>query len=123
MIMKNDYFYNIVYSAFEKKTFNFVPPIKMNINANKITIYNGLEIPQSKLNLDKLIKYINVQIYQRYIDKENFTKEEKNKENIDKYYKEIERLKENIKTDIDKYEFFKIIYSQNTIVDGVLSQL
>ena len=121
--MKNDYFYNIVYSAFEKKTFNFVPPIKMNINANKITIYNGLEIPQSKLNLDKLIKYINVQIYQRYIDNENFTKEEKNKENIDKYYKEIERLKENIKTDIDKYEFFKIIYSQNTIVDGVLSQL
>ena len=64
MIMQNDYFYNIVHTAFEKKTFNFVPPLKMNINANQITIYNGLEIPQSKLNLDKLIKYINEQIYQ-----------------------------------------------------------
>ena len=118
MIMQNDYFYNIVHTAFEKKTFNFVPPIKMNINANKITIYNGLEIPQSKLNLDKLIKYINDQIYKRYIDKENllrkiYSKEEKNQENIDIYYKEIERLKENIKTEINKYEFFKIIYSQN----------
>ena len=43
--MQNEFFNNIITTHFQKIKFNFVPPIKMNVNANKITIYNGLEIP------------------------------------------------------------------------------
>ena len=118
LLMQNDYFNNLINSHFEKVKYKFNPPIKMNINANKITIYNGLEIPNSRLYLEKLINYINEQICKRYEDNEqllrkNYKKEDKIDEATKTYYKEQDRLEDNIKTEINKYEFFKVFYTQN----------
>lgn len=119
MLMQIDFFNNMINSIFEKTKFNFVPPIKMNVNANKMTIYNGLEIPKSKLFLDKLMKYVEVDNCKRYFNNEetlrkNYNKEDKIEETTKNYYKEHDRLEENVKTEINKYEFFKVIYSQNS---------
>ena len=118
LLMQNEYFNNIINSTFEKIKFNFNPPIKMNVNANKITIYNGLEIPKSKSFLDKLIKYVNDEISFRYIENEeslrkNYNKEEKIIEATKNYNNKIDRFEENIKIEMNKHEIFKIIYSQN----------
>ena len=69
-LMQIDFFNSMINSIFEKTKFNFAPPIKMNIDANIITIYNGLEIPKSKLFFDMLIKYVIDEIDKRYKDKE-----------------------------------------------------
>ena len=119
MLMQIDFFNNMINSTFEKVKFNFNPPIKMNVNANKITIYNGLEIPKSKFFLDKLIQYVIEEICKRYFDNEgilrkNYTKEDKIADAIKNYNTEQDRLEENVKTEINKYEFFKVIYSQNS---------
>ena len=118
LIMQNDYFNNLINSHFENIKYKFNPPIKMNVNANKITIYNGLEIPKSRFYLEKLINYINEEIGVRYIENEQllrriYKKEEKIDEATKAYYKEFDRLEENTKTEINKYEFYKIIYTQN----------
>jgi hypothetical protein len=118
LIMKNDFFNNLIMNNFDKTNFNFVPPIRMNINYNKITIYNGLEIPQSKTYLDQLINYTNNEISQRYLKNEellrkNYVKEEKCEEATQKYMKQLDRFEDNIKTEMNKNDLFKSIYSQN----------
>ena len=118
LIMKNDFFNNLIMNNFDKTNFNFVPPIRMNINYNKITIYNGLEIPQSKTYLDQLINYTNNEISIRYLKNEellrkNYVKEEKCEEVTQKYMKQLDRFEDNIKTEMNKNDLFKSIYSQN----------
>ena len=44
--MKNEFFRNIILSYLTKTEFDVRP--KLGINSNKITIYNGLQLPQSK---------------------------------------------------------------------------
>ena len=118
LIMKNEFFNNLIMNNFDKTNFNFVPPIRMNINYNKVTIYNGLEIPQSKTYLDQLINYTNNEISQRYLKNEellrkNYVKEEKCEEVTQKYMKQLDRFEDNIKTEMNKNDLFKSIYSQN----------
>ena len=40
ILTQNEYYNNFITSEFEKSDFNFDPPLKMDINANQITIYN-----------------------------------------------------------------------------------
>ena len=92
----------------------------MNINANKIIIYNGLELPQSKKCLDELVKYVNDEISQRYLLKENllrknYSSEEKSEEAIQEYNNQIDRFEQNIKTELNKHDLFKAIYNQDNI--------
>ena len=117
LLMKNDYFNNIIASTFEKTQFKFIPRIKMIENENKITIYNGLELPKSKLYFDRLIKYFSDELNNRYIENEeslrkNYNMEEKISEVTQNYKKEYDRLEENIKIEMQKYEFFTNIYNQ-----------
>ncbi len=118
LLMQIDFFKNIINSTFEKTKFNFRPPIKMNINANLITIYNGLEIPKSKSYLDKLIKYVNNEISLRYSENEgslrkNYSKEEKVEKITELYNYKMNRFEENTKIEMNKHELFKMIYFQN----------
>ena len=118
LIMQNDYLSNLVNNTFEKKKFNFVPPLKMNVNANKVTIYNGLEIPKSKSYLEIIIKYVDEKIYINYLKNEKVLRgridKEKEEESIQNYYKNLDRLEENIKVEINKIDLFKAIYNQNS---------
>jgi hypothetical protein len=67
--MKSEYFKNMIKSYFDNVDFNFT--IKTGVNLNKITIYNGLQIPQSKTYLDKVVKYVDDEICNRFIDNED----------------------------------------------------
>ena len=118
LLMKTDYFNNLITTNFEKTKFNFNPPIKMNINANKITIFNGLVIPKSKLFMDKIIKYVMDDICHNYTKNEdslrkNIEKQEKIAEKTKAYYANYERYIENLKIEINKHELLKVILCQN----------
>ena len=120
LFMQNKYLNSLINTNFQKIEFNFCPAIKMALNSNKIIIYNGLKIPKSKSHLDKLINYINNEIYERYINNEEImrkqnTKEQKIEEIIKEYNKEIDRLEQNSKTEINKSELFESIYNQNNM--------
>ncbi len=118
LLMQNEYFNNLITSHFDNTKFTFNPPIKMKVNANKITIYNGLEIPKSKLFMDKLIKYVNDDICQNYLKNEeslrkNISTQEKIAEKTKNYYKNYERYIENLKIEINKNDLLKVILTQN----------
>ena len=117
LIMKNEYFNSLIQNAFDKIKFKFVPPVKLNINANKVTIYNGLEIPKSKSYIDVIIKYVNEKINQKYIANEEKLRKvidvEKENESTKEYHKNLDKFEENIKVEMEKIELFKSIYNQN----------
>ena len=117
LITKNEYFGKLINEYFEKTIFIGNIP-KMNINANEITIYNGLELPKSRIALDSLIKYINEEICNRYLTKEEklraFMRDEKKiEERKEDYNKSLERYKENIKIEMNKQDLLKTIFNQN----------
>ena len=118
LIMKNEYFNSsLIQNAFDKIKFKFVPPVKLNINANKVTIYNGLEIPKSKSYIELIIKYVNEKINQKYITNEEKLRKvidvEKENESTKEYHKNLDKFEENIKVEMEKIELFKSIYNQN----------
>ena len=117
IIMKNEYFSGLIQNVFDKTKFRFVPPIKMNINANKVTIYNGLEIPKSKSYIEVIIKYIDERMRHEYIKNEDSLRKklelEKEQEATKEYHKKVDQYEENIKVEINKIELFKAIYNQN----------
>ena len=115
IIMENQYLDNLITNVFEKTKFNFIPKIKMNINANQIIIYNGLEIPKSKSYLEIIIKYIDETICKGYNENENKLRKkvlENEAESIQKYQNELNNMHKNIKVEINnKIELFKSIYN------------
>ena len=118
LLMQNDYFNNLIVSHFNNTKFNFNPAIKMKINANKVTIYNGLAIPKSKLYMDKIIKYVKDDICANYIKNEeslrkNYASQEKIIEKTKNYYNTNERLVENLIIEINKNELLKAVLYQN----------
>ena len=120
IFLQNDFFKNIIMKYFEKKTFNFVPPIKLGINKNNITIYNGLQIPHSKIYFDKIIKYVNDEINERFIENENllrkhYENKEETLEIIEMYENQLKKIEYNIKNELNKYDFFKEIYNKNIV--------
>ena len=115
LFMQNNYFSNIIRAYFDKVNFNF--NIKLGINLNNITIYNGLQIPQSKSNLDKIIKYVDDEICHRYIENEDLLRKtyedtDKINEIVDEYSNNMKKFESNIQVELNNYDFFKEIYHQ-----------
>ena len=115
-IAKLEFFKKTINSIFEKEKFN---NLKLNtrVNGNKITIYNGLEIPKSKNYFDKIVNYTENELCQRYNDNEgilrkNYLTEEKIIGAKSKYNKELDKIEENLKNEINKNEFFEVIDKQ-----------
>ena len=127
---KNNFFNELISNELEKTKFNFVPILKLIINGNPINIYNGLEIPESKLFLEKINVYIKNEIYNRYVENEDslrkkYLEEEEINKFVNNYKNEIRQLNENINVEIDKYDFYKNIYKkkktyQNSLFDDYL---
>ena len=117
IIMQNQSLDTLITNTFEKTKFNFVPKIKLNINANQIIIYNGLEIPKSKNYLEIIMKYVDEKICKAYIDNENKLRKqniENEVKSIQDYQNELNNLHENIKVEINnKIEVFKSIYNRD----------
>ena len=118
LLMKNKYFNKIILNYFDKVFFNIIPPVKFGINKNKVIIYNGLQLPQSKHYFDLLVKYVNDEIYDRFIDNENSLRKtyediQEINEIIQIYTNKKIKLETNIKNEIIKYEIFKEIYNKN----------
>ena len=118
ILLNNEYFNNLIKNHFEKDTFNIFPKPKQQINSNKVIIYYGFMIPQCKLSLDKIINYVKEEIIERYINNEESLRERNlNKNNskliLEKYNDELDRIKENIKVEINKEELFNVLYNQN----------
>ena len=114
-LKSSNYFSEFISEELNKKKFNFVPQLKPVINGNQITIYNGLQVPESKLHLEKINVYINNEILSRYIENEDslrkkYLNEEDINKAVDNYKNELEQLNENIKVEIDKYDFFQNIF-------------
>jgi hypothetical protein len=81
-----------------------------------VSIYNGLSIPQSKIQLDKIINYINEQICPSYIENEELMRKSNIKEEeISVFHEILERLERNIKFEINKNEFFQHFQNNNNL--------
>ena len=116
LFMKSEYFKNMIKSYFDNVDFNF--RIKTGVNLNKITIYNGLQIPQSKTYLDKVVKYVDDEICSRFIDNEdslrkNYENQEEISDLTTNYINELKQFENNILVEINNYELFKEIYNQD----------
>ena len=118
LFLEDKFFNNLIRTQFEKVTFNIIPKPRQILNSNRVVIYNEFILPENKLYFDKIIKYINDEMCKRYIINEESLRQEninqnKNIENYENYHKILERIKENIKVEINKEEYFNAIYNQN----------
>ena len=115
-LLKNDYFKNLVTGYFEKPII-LTKNLKMDINANQISIYNSLKIPQSRQNINKLIKYFNENCKDFSENEDSLRKRIKDDKGIikkEKCYKEnLEKYKKGLKNQIMKIDFFKEIFNLN----------
>ena len=119
LIINNEYFQKFISEYFEKTEFVGTAP-KMNINANELNIYNGLEIPKSRGSFDLLVKYIDGSVALRYLNIEKkmrkiYKEEEANEleKTKEEYNNKLERYQENIRVEINKIETLKVIFNQN----------
>ena len=116
LITKELYIKNMIEEYFEKTDFIGQSP-RMVINANNITIFNGLEIPRSKFYLELLIKYVNDNIAPRYLNNENTLRKLIKEDNIDEitktYNKNLNKYKVNIKSELKRLELLLVIFSQD----------
>ena len=124
LITSNEYFKKLIDDYFEKTDFIGQMP-RMAINANKITIYNGLELPKSKIYFEALIKYVINDIAPRYLANEEILrkpiKEDKVEEKTKKYFESLEIYKESIKREINKQDLIKsVIYNNNNELKKIL---
>ena len=115
LFIQNNYFNNIIISFFDNIEFNFM--VKVGINMNKVIIYNGLQIPKSKIYLDKVVKYVSDELTQRFIDNENslrvnYENREKINEIETNYNEQNKKFINNIVIELNIYEFFKEIFCQ-----------
>ena len=124
-IMNDEYIYILINNIFDRTKFNFTPKLKMNVNANKITIYNGLEIPKSKNFLEIIIKYVDEEIASKYLENENhlrtkIIKQEKEQSTLQEFNKKIDRYEENVKVEMNKQEFFKVIFNSKELLKKMI---
>jgi len=115
-LLKDYYFEKLINSVFDNVSFNFDPELKLEIKANKVLVFNGLSIPLSKIQLDKIINYINEQICPSYIENEELMRKSNIKEEeISVFHEILERLERNIKFEINKNEFFQNFQNNNNL--------
>ena len=69
LLKENFFIENLIHHHFQNT--KFLKKGIMKYNKNKVTIYNDLQIPESKLYFEKLINYFNKEITPRYIENEN----------------------------------------------------
>ena len=115
-LCKNDYFNNLIAQYFEKKE-NFNKKVKMDINGNAITIYNGLKIPKSKQNINILIKFFK-EISQRYSkNEESLRYIYRNDNHIFRkeleYKKNLGTFKDDLKFEVSNNDFLRKIFDLN----------
>ena len=119
ILMENNYFENLINEEFEKTNFGV---LKKVFEGNKIKICNGFNLPKSKIYLDKLIKYIkDDDIDKRYLNNENKLRKKINEKKIEeskmKFNEELNKLRINIKNEMEKEEykgFFISIYQDKS---------
>lgn len=112
--MRNEFFRNIILSYLTITEFDVKP--KLGINSNKITIYNGLQLPQSKSNINSIVTFVNETIIQRFIDNENLLRNEYENNDLDvneTYQGQLDQFKSNILIEFNNIEYFRVIYNQN----------
>ena len=116
IITNEEYFKKLIDDYFEKTEFIGIKP-RLAINANEVTIYNGLELPRSKTFIESLNKYINDDIVPKFLINEETLrksiKEDKIDEKIRKYNKSVEKYKESIKREINKKDLIKAVLNTN----------
>ena len=112
--MRNEFFRNIILSYLTITEFDVKP--KLGINSNKITIYNGLQLPQSKSNINSIVTFVNETIIQRFIDNENLLRNEYENNDLDvneTYQGQLDQFKSNTLIEFNNIEYFRVIYNQN----------
>ena len=118
IITKELYFKNMIEEYFEKTEF-IGPMPRMVVNANNLTIFNGMQMPRSKFYLEALIKYVNSSIVSRYLNSESSLRsiipESEIDEKTKKYNQNMERYKYNIAIEINKQELLKVVFNQPNI--------
>ena len=123
-LLKDIKFKNLITGYFENST--NTKALKMKLNANNITIYNGLKLPKSFQNFNYLINNF-MEISEQF---------NKNEESLRKNYKDEiraqekeKKYKENLKKYKDRFiqimkdDFFESIYNlkkQETLIDDYL---
>ena len=122
---KNSFFNELITEELEKKKFIFVPDLKPSINMNTIIIYNGLEIPESKIYLERICNYINNEISNRYIENEDslrkkYIEEDEITKAIENYQNEVKQLFDNINVELDRYDYYTNIYKKENTFQRVL---
>ena len=122
---KNSFFNELITEELEKKKFIFVPDLKPSINMNTIIIYNGLEIPESKIYLERICNYINNEISNRYIENEDslrkkYIEEEEITKAVENYQNEDKQLFDNINVELDRYDYYINIYKKENTFQRVL---
>ena len=124
LIIKEEYFNKLISDYFEKTKFDGIT-LYRNINANKITIYNNLELPTSKKCIESLINYIENNIVKSYLINEEslrkIIKKDKEEFPINNYNKNMEKIKMNLEREINKFDLLKfILYKDNNELKKIL---
>ena len=114
-LLKNDYFHNLIVSYFENSGNVRKYKLNININANKIKIYNGLKIPKSFDHLNDLVNYFD-KIKERFMKNEDSLREiiksdEEMATKIITYNKNLKKYHDNLRIQMLSNDFFKEIYN------------
>ena len=109
----NYFINNLIHDNFQN--IKFGKTISMKVNKNKTKIYNGFEIPKSEPNLKGLLLYLKKDILPLYIENEVSLRKNIKDINVksqkDKYFKNLDRFKNNIKIIMkNKYDLFNAIF-------------
>ena len=120
ILIENNFLYHLICQIF--KMTKFKKNIKMKYNSNKLIIYNGLQIPKSKANIEHLLNYIENEILTRYKENEKLLREVNKNENkntiVDTYNSNYNRIKKNIETIINhKCLLIKAILDPETKIE------
>ena len=99
----------------------------MKKKENKVTNNNVLLQPKSKSFLDLLINYFDNIISERYIDNEELlrkkSKIEEKLERMKEYKTQLKRFEDNIKIEMNKYDFFQLIDEKNKNIEDLTKLL
>ena len=120
-LLQDNYFINnLIHDNFQN--IKFGKTISMKVNKNKTKIYNGFEIPKSEPNLKGLLLYLKKDILPLYIENEVSLRKNIKDVNVksqkDKYFKNLDRFKNNIKIIMkNKYDLFNAIFDEETKLD------
>ena len=116
---ENEFINRIIMIELNNDLNNINLSMKRNMwyNSNNITIFTNLKIPKSTIYLSKLINYVKNELIKRYLKTESklrksLVNEELTNKVINEYNNEIGLYKENIISEINKYELLKVSFQK-----------